>query len=182
MQLVWPAVEGGTELASRIFSAYPRLRVAVGQTSPIGAAPRELDRTAQRIDRLIYRPPLWRTIVNSSGTLHESHFGDVNVSEDRRRVRLTLRAPREASSRNLTGYDISQQLAATPLTSLWQVRVSNVYTTEITLDRAHPKPAALVALAFSPTHQSASASLPWPGDYDREASSPRGTSVLSEKA
>lgn len=111
---IWPAIEGGQQLALSIHQRHPL--VVVGVTSPLGtvsANPGD-DWAALRAGRLLGRPLVERAAAAADGSAYRSTFGEVSRGEDARQITLKLQAgiPSLDPARELTAHDVARSLLA----------------------------------------------------------------------
>jgi peptide/nickel transport system substrate-binding protein len=112
---IWPAIEGGRELAEEIHQKYPVVTVGVTQPLVTSAAGMRDDWAARRTRSLLAPPAFERTASAAADEKrYRSSLGEIIADKDPRRaiVRLRPGARRPDSSRPLSAHDLARGLLA----------------------------------------------------------------------
>lgn len=171
---IWPAVEGGRQLAVEVERRYPLVAVGV---SNFGSEhqPKQLDNwAARRTGRLRHRLLMEIVGPGPEGGQYRCPLGTAAQSEDRRRLTIQLSQSEDAG--NVTGYDVAHRLLEMADTNSPQyvpdwgmlmsgARVRDVYGVEANLRRPHVLPESLLQVFLNPEDASRAETEPSNGPY-----------------
>jgi ABC-type transport system substrate-binding protein len=167
---IWPAHEGARQLMIELQREYPR--VVVGVALPAGTLPGDrLDDWASRRGRRLLQRSLFEfTGYGPQGGEYNCPFGTVSRLELDTRLQFQLkRDVRWSNGQPLTGHDLSYSLlsladpAQAEFRSDWgdllkAVTVSDVFTVEVDMQRAHVRPESLLRGELRPWDRTAAES------------------------
>ena len=163
MQLVWPRLEGASQVLKDLYRQYPHVTVAVTMPALSHRPGRLDDWAARRASRLVYRTLTEFTGPSTEGGKYVCPMGQLEKGDLGRSLTFKLAAEIHWASGDatLTGYDLSRQLLAmadprqAEYTAQWgellaEVAVRNVYQVDVRLHRASVLPEAFLQTIVAP--------------------------------
>ncbi|MDX1948761.1 MAG: ABC transporter substrate-binding protein [Pirellulaceae bacterium] len=110
MELIWPTVEGGSELVAEVARRYPLVAVGVEHPALEFDARSLVNPAARRAGRLVERRLLEFSAPGPEGGKYQCPLGTVEQSVDGREISFSLTAA--ARGGELSGYELAERLLA----------------------------------------------------------------------
>jgi tetratricopeptide (TPR) repeat protein len=160
---IWPGFEDARRLEDQLRQRYPQVSVAVAQPYTTAGDDPLLDWSVRRKERLTERRLTELVGQGADGNIYSSPFGKLTDDETGRLMRIEtrqdIRLPPDRKT--MTAYDLFGRilsLAESSATSrgallaqsLESLGVDNVFGLTISLRKAYPRPAALLAVRLFP--------------------------------
>lgn len=158
---VWPDIDGGAALAADVAAKYPIVAVGITQPARYDDIRRVDDWAARRTGKLTARQLVEYLKPGNEGGHYAFRYGTLQMTEDRRRITLTLAANDLPAGSVATGYDLAQRLievagpknadyAPTWASLVRTVGVRDVMRVDIDLRRSYVVPEASLQMPWNP--------------------------------